>query len=397
MNRFLFSVLLIMTIEMFVSSVALAEIKAKPYGFILVNSSYNSETLADIPVFAPPEGTGNRNFIITPRQTRVGLKATSDARFKPSGVVEIDFWGLRGSQDPTGATQTALRLRRAFLMLSFDRWDFLVGQEWMVFSPLKPTTLMHQSVTGLTASGNLWARLPQMAGLFRLVDGDRTGLDLNLALTRPFGADQDPSPVLQLDQLGAGEKSGLPFLQGRMAYSRHGDSVQFTLGAGIHAGTEDFGKDADGSTVHATTLAAGGDLTLSMSAVTFQGEGYYGENIPMLFSAAAFVVDTTGGSLAVDEVEATGGWGEVSWKASALWVLAASAGVESLDDTYLTAGSVKENFTLMATGIWNPVEPFKVGGEVGYIETTRIVDGVTKATDGGASNVNVNLSFQYVF
>ena len=372
-------------------------VQVKPYGFVLLNASYNTDAVTDIPVVAPMEDTGEGNFVITPRQTRFGLKMTSDAKYTPSGGIEVDFWGLRGSGSNGGPTQSAPRLRRAFLELHFDSFNLLVGQEWIVFAPLSPTTIMHVSLPGLMASGNLWARLPQIRGTFQPSDE----VKLQLALTRPLGADATMTPVAQGDVFGAGERSEMPWVQGRIGYSMKGET-SLCLGVSGHFGMEDFGQDPQGDDITATSYAVAGDVRLKTGPVTVSGEGFYGQNLKTLFSTATFarVTDLSGALTDINEIQTMGGWGEVKFAATPELNLAACAGIEAVDDEYLADGMIKQNLTVLGNAVYTLTDGVKVGVELGYINTERIQDDpatTAKETDDGGSNVNGNLSFMFSF
>ncbi|MFH1279250.1 MAG: hypothetical protein ABIK65_12830 [Candidatus Eisenbacteria bacterium] len=405
------TVLLVATACLLFPVLARGDVEVKPYGFVLVNSSYSTDAMTDIPVLAPKEDTGNPNFLITPRQTRFGLKMKSDADYTPSGVIELDFWGLRGSGSNGGPTQSAPRLRRAFLELHFGRVALLAGQEWIVFSPLSPTSLMHTSLPGMMSSGNLWARLPQLRGTFKPIADDKNEFKIELALTRPFGGDGTMTPVSQGDVIASGELSRVPGVQGRFGYTMTG-SMTLSIGAGGHFVREKFGVDPQGDDVIGTAYAVGGDLMVSAAKVAVSGEVFYGQNIKTLFSNATYVLDETviidqGGIETgrelndVNEIKAFGGWGEIKVLPSEKWEAAVSVGIESVDDEFLSNGAVKTNLTAMGTVINKAVKGVKIGLEGGYIKTERIADDPattgTKETDDGGTNLNGNLSFLFSF
>lgn len=390
---------------------ASGDVEVKPYGFVLVNASYNTDAVTDIPVSAPVDETGDPNFLITPRQTRFGLMMKSDTEHTPSGAIELDFWGLRGSGPNGGPTQSAPRLRRAFLELHFDRFSLLAGQEWIVFSPLSPTTLMHTSLPGMMSSGNLWARLPQIRGTFKPVADDRSEIKLEVALTRPLGGEATMTPVAQGDVLGVGELSQAPGVEGRLGYTKKG-SASIAVGAGGHFVNENFGDDVQGDKVTGNAYAVGGDLMVSAGKVAVSGELFYGQNIGTLFSNATFVrvdsvqrdtegVETGRWPKEANEIKAFGGWGEIKVMPSETWEAAVSVGIESMDDEFLANGSIKNNMTAMGTVICKAVKGVKIGLEGGYIKTERIDDDPAtadaKETDDGGTNLNGNLSFLFSF
>lgn len=388
-------------------AIAAAGVETTPYGFVLLNSSYNSHSLADIPVLAPVSGA-EPNFLMTPRQSRFGLKMKSDAQYSPSGAIEVDFYGLRGSGAAGGPTQTGIRLRRAFFELHLDKVDVLFGQEWVVLAPLNPTSLMHVAFPGLMASGNLWARLPQVRGTFKPVADDQNEVKLDLAFSRPYGSDGTMTPVEQGDVLARGERYVWPWIQGRLGYSMKGTTA-VTVGAGALYGREDFGEDPAGDDNFGTAVAVAGDLQVVVNPVTVSGEGFFGKNIRTLFSTAGYALDpdtlVVGGVRKpynrFEGIQAMGGWGEIKLAVVPDKLdIAASAGFELVDDEFLANDDVKSNMTVMGTAIYKGIKGVQIGFEVGWITTERIADKPTtkdKDTDDGRENVNANLSAMFSF
>lgn len=396
-------------------AIAVAGVETTPYGFVLLNSSYNSHSVTDVPVLAPASGA-EPNFLMTPRQSRFGIKMKSDAEYTPSGAIEVDFYGLRGSGQPGGPTQTSLRLRRAFFEVHLNKLDILFGQEWVVLSPLNPTTLMHVSLPGMMASGNLWARLPQIRGTFKPLADEQDEVKLDLAFSRPYGSDADMTPVEQGDVLARGEKYVWPWVQGRVGYARKG-STALTVGAGALYGREDFGEDPAGDDIFGTALAVAGDLQLVAGRVTVSGEGFFAKNIRTLFSTAGYtlVPDTlvVGGVRKpygrFEGIQAVGGWGELKVAAVPELDIAVSAGLEAVDDEFLPGAvlrsekdAVKSNMTVMGTMIYKGIKGVQIGFEVGYITTDWMLlkKGSTPAStkqEDGLKNLNANLSAMFTF
>ena len=80
---------------------------------------------------------------------------------KLSGVVETDFFGgfpAIGVGDNMGV----VRLRLANARIEWEQTTLLVGQEWMVFAPGNPVSIAAAGIPHEAASGNPWARLPQI-------------------------------------------------------------------------------------------------------------------------------------------------------------------------------------------------------------------------------------------
>ena len=337
-----------------------------PYGFVLVNAGYNTDDAnpVDIPITAG--GDDEKSFLLTPRQTRFGLKmdGTEAMGAKVGGGVEMDFFGLTGSGAAGGATQSAPRLRRAFVKLDWEKTSLLVGQEWIFFAPLSPNSLAHVSIPEVSGSGNLWNRLPQIS-----LEQRMEKLKINLGLLRPFGADVPGDQLrTQTDVPGAGEKKGLPFVQARVGVS---PSKTITVGGSVHFGQLEVADDND------QTFAAAVDLAVQRGALGLQAEGFVGEGTNMFFSQAGRGVATKGG------------WGQVSYKVDKT-TCNAGFGLESLEEDDLAAGAISKNQTIFANAVRAAAKNVNLAGEIGYVTTSY------KGGDD-QSNLNVNLALQYVF
>ena len=424
------AVLLMVLGGLLVPGVVLAAVETTPFGFVLVNASYNTRSMTDVPWVAPGPDPGKvePNFNLFARQTRIGFKMKSDAQYAPSGAIEVDFYGLRGSGGNGGPTQVAPRLRRAFMELHFKKLDLLAGQEWIAISPLNPTTLMHASLPGMMASGNLWARLPQVRATMRPVSSEAAEFKVDLALSRPFGADgtmdginvpvkvdtttglgtgAGTGGVGQGDVLGRGERYGWPWAQGRLGYTAKG-ATKVSVGVGGHFGLEDFKDDPAGDDLTGTSMAVAGDVQIVVGKATISGEGFWGQNINTLFSNAKFAMvpdsikvdDAYRTFQSVEEIKVVGGWGELKVAATPKLDVVLNGGVEQLDDEFLAAGALKSNTTVMGGLICKSTPGVQIGLEAGLIMTKF------KGNDPGTSdseeeydrnNLNVNLSFMYSF
>ena len=282
-----------------------------PYGFVLVNVLFNTDNPipVDIPVTAKENPDGTQSFLITARQTRFGLKMTGTEALgaKVGGGIELDFFGLTGSSSQGGVTQSAPRLRRAFLTLDWKNTRLLAGQEWVVFAPLSPTSLAHVSIPEFSGSGNLWNRIPQITVEYRMKTGEKGEVKGAISMLRPFGADIEPFfLVSQSEVAGSGEKKGLPFVQGRVGVSvKPAQDKAVTVGGSFHVGSEEgvAGNDLG-------TFAVTGDVGVKVCGFGLSGGGVAGKNTTMLFSQAG-VVDR--GEPTEHEVNTSGGWGQVSY------------------------------------------------------------------------------------
>ena len=380
---------------LFVCVATTEAVEIKPYGFILVNANYNTDDPSpdDIPVFAyetlPGEGG---NFLITPRQTRFGLKITEDDTGRGMSLlakIEMDFWGLTGSSSKGGVTQTAPRLRLAYMQLDWGDTKLTIGQNWIFFAPLSPSSLAHVSIPEFSSSGNLWARIPQVSIHQNWDFGTASNFTLDFGLLRPFGADE--VAVSQTDLIGSGEESELPFLQARFAFGHEFDYGDFEVGLSAHYGEEESSVEGNDDL---TTEAIALDLKVPFSHGAFLMELFSGKNLPMLFGMGSGVTarDT------VDEIEVNteGGFIAVNLMPTDLVALNFGYGYEELDEEDISVGTMQKNETFFFNIMYEIFDNAKIAFEWNHI-TTDTLAGVHPYTYTDAENDQFNFAVQYKF
>jgi len=392
-----------------------ADVVLKPYGFVLVNANYNSDTKADVPVKVGLADNYS-NFLITPRQTRFGLRMTYEQEWKITAVIEMDFFGLKGSGANGGVMQSAPRLRMANIRLQKKDLSFVIGQDWSVFAPLNPTSMMHVSIPKFSSSGNLWNRFPQLRAEYKFKIDGKNSLLLQGALLRPLGADVAPV-VNQTDELGAGELSTMPFLEMRVA-AEIGSAA--TVGASIHYGQEDFHKAWNGekkvdSLTYAIkdektrTFAMAGDAKIKFGIATLSAEAFSGKNLTMLFSNAYLKsVGRPEDKLKIDGVGAAGGWVELSLKPkNSKLTFGAGLGYEAMkrkdvdsliqDPLFKSAAPTHKNMAFFGLISYAPFSNFSCGLEFNHIKTSYRKLAGNGLVGADAGNTSLGLAFKFDF
>jgi hypothetical protein len=412
-------VFLSVAVSLLLLASATAGVEVKPYGFILVNVGINDVVGTDIPVSAGiADTTTKTNFLITPRQTRFGLKMSSELEdWDLAGGIELDFWGLKGSGANGLAMQSAPRLRRAYLKMTRDNLTFLVGQEWSIFAPLSPASLAHVSIPGFSSCGNLWNRFPQIRFEHSHDIGENGSVLFQWAAIRPIGADAATATRTQGEAFGAGEYSGLPFFQGR-ASANFNSNV--SIGLSGHYGQEDWAEAHSlviipfgpiGYHEDKTTTAAGAvDFKAKAGIFGLSGEWFMGSNLAMLFSNAHVYneFDAATNTLKVKGVEATGGWGQLSVKPqNTNLIFNTGVGTEILKEEHVDSlitvsrSQLWKNLTFFANIMANPMSNVTVAFEYGYLKTTyKYWDAAATPAalaESDADNSNFNLAFKFDF
>src|SRR5260370_15164114 len=113
------------------------------YGTVLFNAFYNTapNNIQDLPLFLSKRGSdpsaGDKNFGMTARQTRLGLRFNEPnvAGARLSGQFEFDLFG--GKTDlPNGMNMHLFRLRPAHVRLDSHHWTFQPLQTFHFLPPL---------------------------------------------------------------------------------------------------------------------------------------------------------------------------------------------------------------------------------------------------------------------
>lgn len=186
------------------------------YGFLRADAQYNDSRFNDpqIPGFvqsedpnAPPSIGADKDdseFTLHARLTRFGANVTGppvDGLGNPAvtGAVEVDFYNIGlGDSD----SRSALRMRKAYVDLAWDRWSLRAGQDWDFISPLYPAVNADLVMWG---AGNTGDRRPQVRLQYDAPGGFRGtfGLGLSGAVA---GATAE-------NGLRSGENSGEPMVK----------------------------------------------------------------------------------------------------------------------------------------------------------------------------------------
>ena len=313
--------------------------KLTPYAAVYFNGFHNSggTNTQDVPLWAVA-GTGDTGA--TARQSRFGVRASLPAVFgaKTLATIEADFFGGFPAIG-TGENFGQVRLRLANMRLDWKNASLVIGQDWMVFAPVNPSSLACAAIPLFAAAGNPWARLPQVR------------------LERRFGATLVQAAVLApqsgdfnsafLAQPNSGSLSEVPYVQGRLAWTSKnafGSGKPGAMGASGHYGqsqvtpTGGTAKDLD---------STGGAVDWSWPLgkhVLLSGEGFLGENLAG-FQAGVFqgynpdevTASAPGGT--PESISTKGGWAQLAvTPASKLTVLAAY-GIDDPDDADLVSAT----------------------------------------------------------
>jgi hypothetical protein len=382
-----------------------------PYGTIYFNLFGNSGATnnADVPLFATPTGSQGSNLSATARQTRLGLKLVGpdigDAKL--TGAVELDFFGGYPSIG-TGETFGVVRLRQAFGRLDWKTFSLEAGQDWILFAPANPVSLASLAIPEFAASGNPWARLPQIRAEKRWFGG---ALTLQGALLTPNAGDypggsQSTAPFLlqPIPGAGSGDVARLPYIQSRIAVSQKdwlGSAKPGSIGLSGHYGRT---RVTATNEIESTGVALDWSMPVS-SRLTWSGEGFFGRNLAG-FQAGIFQnynltyarrVDSTLVAGGPRSIGTRGGWTQVGFVPPGQKSITLYGGFgiddpkdEDLVSTTPLATSRLSNKSFMASFIHKLSPQFSWGLEYRRIETFYQV---SREQNNNHLNLGVAVSF----
>lgn len=305
MKRFAFVLVLVLAIS---TATAKAELKMMGsnfdvtfYGYIKAEMAYHSARgFGDNwLVFAYPDMEpykSQNTLTFTARQTRFGFNISAPGPSEDSkvlGNLEFDFYGSGWTEN-----KPALMMRRATITLKYPKWSILVGNEWMLMSPLYPHVSNYPAGAGI---GNLGYRMPQ----FRFTFGDQ----FRVAVSAGEKIEGD----LTTSDFDAGDNSATPDFQAQIGYWGKNGLILVFSG---HYGEEkyDEGPDSAGS-YHDVTFESW-SVNFSMNVPITKkfgigGEFFHGVNLDAWYTGSIFgqgVGKTASGRRV--PVHDTGGWGE---------------------------------------------------------------------------------------
>ena len=356
------------------------------HGLLLMNGFHTSAKTnnSDLPQFAlPPDPADNPAASAsggTVRQSRVTVTALVPefAGGALRGELDVDFFG--GQQPSTGGrTFPLLRIRRVFAELIWNRVTLLVGQESPPIAMVSPSSLASIGLPGFAAAGNLWLWLPQvrLSGDLAPTGGVRVGAEV-AALAPTAGEAQAPF----LTQPDIAERSGRPFLQGRVRARWGGPEEPGEVSVGGHYG---WIVDAAGDRVPSKAAALSVWTPISR-VLELRAEGFTGQALAGLGGGGI------GQNMVQDgvPVRSTGGWVQLNLRPSPGWEFGGGVGLDDPHDEDLVAPARLRNLAVEGHVIWRRA-PLVVGAELREIRTRYAAFVSTRS----ATHANVAVGFEF--
>jgi hypothetical protein len=292
------------------------------YGLIVTNAAYvlGGVNNLDNPQWA---AAGKDEFSFSARQSRFGLKGTwlkppSALRATEIGAqVEADFYGgFLGQGLAYYFPVPRLRIAKAYVEWKWARFTF--GQDWALLAPLNPDSQLHVAVPGFAASGNLWARMPQLR-----VDGV-IGKRWRVLWAAALVAEVQNDAVATADNAftgvrkpEGGENALTPAGEARLAVAHDLFDRAIEVGLSGHLGKRSV------AFVSGTVPKINGAVALDANVpigrmLTLKGEVYYGTGLDSFFGGIqqgiSFTRDAMGNINVVGpSIRDVGGWAQLTF------------------------------------------------------------------------------------
>src|SRR5262245_50501255 len=299
-----------------------SRIPVKFYGNIVLNANYVSHgtNTIDDPLFPQKRTTSadqnHQKSTVTLRASRFGLryegKIFNDAKL--TGVFEFDLFGGKPAF-PNAIDSDIFRLRLAYGRVDWKKDSFEAGQDWAVFSPLNPTSIVSYGIPVFSTSGNLWNRIPQIRYEHR--EGEKSKFVFTTAVLDPNAGDNVGNPAARVIALG--ERGSLPAFEARLGFTTPSHGKESSAGVSGHYSRL---LGAPGNPTGTTVLSpidsygVSGDANLWLSSgFRITGEVFHGRALGIfsgqIAQPAVVIVGRARG------INSTGGWIELHGEAPA--------------------------------------------------------------------------------
>jgi len=298
-----------------------------------------------------------------------------------------------------------IRLRLANARLDWERTSVVVGQDWMVFAPVSPTSLAGAAIPQMAAAGNNWARLPQI----RVERKFAKNFTFQGAILAPQTGDFPTNASFFL-QPTSGTSSRVPYFQSRLAFSdgnflgtkkagsvglsgHYGRSRVFSgAAANIERDIDSLGVALDWSFPLTERLNLSGEAFFGRNLGGFQGGVFQGYNNDFAYRNGSTLV--SGG---VRAIGTRGGWMQLGFT-PAIWEnrlgIYGSIGIDDPREEDLISLTPRDfrrqNFAFAFDAIYKFTPQFQIGGEFRRMQTLYLLSGQRNAN-------HFNLSAAYSF
>jgi hypothetical protein len=291
----------------------------------------------DFILWALPETTNSNDddFNLNFKHSRFGFNIkTKENGYDILGKFEFDLYRTEKNDiENTDPNKQVVRIRRAFVEVKKDSWSVLAGLDWMLLTQLYPHLSNFPSGAYM---GNIGYRIPQIR-LTKWIETESGKITLQAAIDREFGDTTSP-------WYDTGSDSGLPDFQGRIVYDTNVNDAKIHFGLIGHVGKEQVDL-ADGGDKNLDTYSYGFEYKLGYGRFELSGKIWKGRNVDGWYTGGVaqgvlYVYDSngttstklTGTPIAAKEIDAQGGWIELTTRISPKLIWRIGAGVDDPDN-----------------------------------------------------------------
>jgi hypothetical protein len=349
----------------------------------------------DLPVSALQRaaGSSHRSLAASLRQTWLGLEGTGPilGGAHTSARVDMDFFGgVVGGV--TSAPAGIARLRTAAVRAAWAH-DLLEARlDSPLISPLSPTSIASVAEPPLAWSGNLWTWATELRYAHTVDLGTRYSFTLEAGLRDAYLANTQVDQVVRASS--PAERSGLPTFEGRIAFSDRDVADADFAGYGIDAPSSwdlglggSWGRQDYGNGVRVDTWALTGDWRIPLSRwLSLSGEGYTGTGLGSLGGGAyrdvVQGVDPVTGAARTIGLDASGGWAQLSARATPRLQFDAAFGQDSGSGSQLRSITMApptnpvdyyaRNRTIFGNIMFRPWQSFTISPEYRFLQSWPI-------------------------
>jgi hypothetical protein len=351
-------------------------------GLVLVNGFYNSARMgnSDVPTFADSDALGVSGGGGSIRQTRLGAFLTDPDVLGGTftGEVDVDFFG--GQQASTGGRAfPLLRLRRAVGTVQWRHTQLLFGQEVPLVAERNPRSLAGVGTPDFSTAGNLWFWIPQVR--FTTEVGSSFRVALQAAALAPTAGTAQGTFNTQLD---SAERSGRPYLQGRLRLGWGPADDPSEIAVGGHVGwLRVFDSTTGDSLLKSSAVTV--DWRLKFGIAEVIGEAYSGQALAGLGGGGVGQNFGVNGAPVRDK----GGWGQLNLRPVSAWMFGGGCGLDDPDDADVPATGRFKNLVCEGHLEWRPSGPLIFGFEYRRLKTTY------QSGEYGATHLNLAAGFRF--
>ena len=322
------------------------------------------------------------------RNTRMNFTFAAQpvlGKWAPKATVEFDFFGsFTGTGAPPFADeQPQIRGRLVYADLTNGRTTLRIGQDWSPSFAETPVSLTHIAFpVGYGATGKIGWRFPGIFLFHDLTVGKPVNVQLQLAAMKGAGPAHAGQDAAATNNIGNGEASGLPQLEGRLNFGKRSKDLNWTFYAVGHLDWKDTsGTNASGSNITSWGVEGGGSI--APGRFTLHGNVYYGKDLGQLFAHI-----TQHGN-----IRGWGAWAQAGYDFDPHWSLWAFYGLDQPDaQRYLTDNPGAAALPRQGSHVSDGLLRFRAGRYALGMEWFRTV---TRWNTGPTSADQVALSVLY--